>query len=233
MSDAGLVELVGHEGVCLSKYKDSVGVWTIGIGATRSEIPDLAGWSLNKTITMQDAFDLLRKGIVKYEDALNKNIKKPISQTEFDALCSWCYNVGVGWSSKASVISKINAGIHGQDLYDALMMFQKPKEIIGRRRKEAILLREGKYSNNGKALLFPVSSKGNPIYKAGVEIDVWHYLDAKPAPIIIPTAEQANEADTKKIPPPSGKPFTNSAQVDAMLRESWENVKNKIKEWFK
>lgn len=233
MSDKGLVELVGHEGVCLSKYKDSVGVWTIGIGATKTEIPDLASWPLSKKITMQQAFDLLKQGIVKYEDALNKNIKRPISQTEFDALCSWCYNVGVGWVSKASVIYKINFGIHGQDLYDALMLFQKPKEIIGRRRKEALLLRDGKYSNNGKALLFPVSSKGNPVYKAGVEIDVWHYLDAKPAPEIIPTKLQSHEADTVKQSPPSGGPFTNSAQVDALLKESWEALKDKLKGWFK
>lgn len=195
MSDKGLVELVGHEGVCLSKYKDSVGVWTIGIGATKTELPDLASWPADKKITMQEAFDLLKKGIVKYEDALNKNIKRSISQEEFDALCSWCYNVGVGWVSKSSVIRKINAGIHGQELYDALMLFQKPKEIIPRRRKEAVLLRDGKYSNNGKALLFPVSTNGNPVYKAGVEIDVWHYLDAKPAPVIVPTTDQVNEAD--------------------------------------
>lgn len=195
MSDKGLVELVGHEGVCLSKYKDSVGVWTIGIGATKTEIPDLASWPLNKTILMQEAFDLLKKGIVKYENALNAHIKKPIRQTEFDALCSWCYNVGVGWVPKASVIRKINAGFHGQELYDALMMFQKPKEIIGRRRKEAELIRDGKYSNNGQALLFPVSSKGNPVYGAGKQIDVWHYLDAKPSPQLIATEEQNLSAD--------------------------------------
>lgn len=229
MSDKGLVELVGHEGVCLSKYKDSVGVWTIGIGATKTEVPDLASWPLDKKITMQQAFDLLKKGIVKYENALNKNIKKPILQTEFDALCSWCYNVGVGWVSTASVISRINAGMHGQDLYDALMLFKKPREIIGRRRKEAVLLREGRYSNNGKALLFPVSAKGNPVYKAGVEIDVWHYLDAKPAPVVIPTTEQIQEADSKNPPAPSGGSVTNSAQIDAVLREAWE----KLKGWFK
>lgn len=199
MSDAGLVELVGHEGVCLSKYKDSVGVWTTGIGATKTEIPDLASWPSSKTITMQEAFDLLKKGIVKYEDALNKNLTGKVSQTEFDALCSWCYNNGVGWVPKASVIKLLNKGVHGQALYDALMMFHKPVEIIPRRRKEAVLLRDGVYSNKGKALLFPVSAKGNPIYQAGKEIDVWQYLDAKPVPQLPVNPEQEISADKAVI----------------------------------
>jgi len=175
-SDAGLVELVGHEGVCLSKYKDSVGVWTIGIGATKTEIPDLASWPLSKTISMDEAFALLRKGISKYENALNKYIKREISQTMFDALASWCYNVGVGWVPKATVIKLINQGVTGKPLYDALMMFKQPREIIARRKKEANLLAYGKYSNNGKALLFPVGKTGIPSYSRGTTIDVWEYM---------------------------------------------------------
>ena len=102
ISNKGLVELVGHEGVCLSKYRDSVGVWTIGIGATRSEIPDLASWPLSKTITLQESFELLRKSILKYESAINEALKCNVPQHQFDALVSWCYNVGVGWVKKAS-----------------------------------------------------------------------------------------------------------------------------------
>lgn len=199
MSDSGLVELAGHEGICLSKYKDSVGVWTIGIGATRTEIPDLASWPLNKTITMQQAFDLLKSGIVKYENALNKNLTRKISQEQFDALCSWCYNVGVGWVARSTVIKRINAGESGQPLYDALMMYRKPPEIIARRRKEAVLLRDGKYSNKGQALLFPVSANGNPIYSAGKSLNVWEYLDPKPIPPVTASPEQMQRADDEAV----------------------------------
>ncbi len=34
MSLRGLAELAGHEGIVLSPYKDSVGIWTIGVGHT-------------------------------------------------------------------------------------------------------------------------------------------------------------------------------------------------------
>ena len=184
MSDDGLVELAGHEGICLSKYRDSVGVWTIGVGATRSEIPDLASWPLSKKITIQEAFDLFKRSIKKYENALNKNLTRPIKQHEFDALCSWCYNVGTGWLRRSTVIKRINNNEHGQALFDALMLYKKPPEIINRRRKEAILLRDGKYSNGGMAALFPVSSKGYPVYKEGKTINVWKYLSRTVDPVV-------------------------------------------------
>lgn len=191
ISNKGLVELVGHEGVCLTKYKDSVGVWTIGIGATRTEIPDIDAWPLDKKITIQEAFNLLKKGVRKYEDELNKHINVEIPQHQFDALVSWCYNVGTGWVKKASVIKHINHLASKSQLYDALMMFNKPKEIIGRRRKEAELIRDGKYSNEGKALLFPVSSKGYPIYSKGTTINVWEYIDKSSESVpVIPKAEE-------------------------------------------
>ena len=178
-SNEGKVEIIGHEGICLSKYLDSVGVWTIAGGATKSEIPDLASWPLSKTLTMQEAFDLFSKSIVKYEDAVSKALTREIAQTQFDALVSWCYNVGVGYTrpgKTATVLRLLNQGADSESLYNAMMMFRKPKEIIGRRKKEATLLAYGKYSNDGKALLFPVSSKGYPMYGRGTVINVWKYI---------------------------------------------------------
>ena len=196
-SNKGLVELAGHEGICLSKYKDSVGVWTVGIGATRSEIPSIASWPLSRTITMQEAFELLSRSIVKYEDAVNAALTRSVSQHQFDALVSWCYNVGVGYtqgSRTATVIKLLNQGATPDQLHRALMMYRKPKEIIGRRTKEANLLAYGKYSNDGKALLFPVSSKGYPIYSRGTSINVWEHIEktsgVEPTPEEIPKEEE-------------------------------------------
>lgn len=176
MSNEGLAFLAGLEGIALSKYKDSVGVWTIGIGATRTEIPDIGKWPLTRKITVEEAFALLRQGIKKYERAINRNIAVDLQQHEFDALVSWCYNVGTGWAKKATVIKLLNKGVRGQRIYDALMMYKKPKEIIGRRKKEAKLLTTGAYSGNGKASIFPVSKRGYPVYSRGRTINVYRYL---------------------------------------------------------
>ncbi len=213
-SNEGKVEIIGHEGIALSKYKDSVGVWTIAGGATRSEIPDIASWPLSKTITMQEAFDLFGRSIVKYENAINKALTRPIQQYQFDALVSWCYNVGVGYTQPvydkkgnmtrdtATVLKLLNRGASGVDLFKALMMYRKPPEIIGRRTKEANLLAYGKYSNNGKAMLFPVSSKGYPVYGRGTSINVWQYIphtvEVEP---VVPEVHLDEEQQLQSKPP--------------------------------
>jgi lysozyme len=208
---------VGHEGIALSKYKDSVGVWTVGIGATVSEISDIASWPLSKTITIQEAFDLLAKGIVKYENELNKYITKQIPQYQFDALVSWCYNVGVGWVKKASVIKLINQGASAGQLYDALMLYRSPPEVIGRRTKEARLLAYGAYSNGGKATLFPVSSKGFPMYAKGTEINVWEHIavSSEVAPLV-PIVAKADEKAVA-VKPSSGTTLTNLVSTISSL----------------
>lgn len=172
----GLLFIASLEGCCLSKYYDSVSVATIGIGATKTEIPNLPDWPMGKTITIQEAFTLLKKSVAKYENAINKAITVPLQQWQFDALVSWCYNVGIGWPPKASVIRHLNNGDAKEAVYKALMMFNQPKEIIGRRTKEAILLTTGKYSGEGKVLVFPVTKNGHPQYSKGYEINAEEYL---------------------------------------------------------
>lgn len=201
-SNKGLVELVCHEGIALSKYKDSVGVWTIGVGSTVTEIPDIASWPLSKTITIQEAFDIFTKSMSSYENELNKYITKQIPQYQYDALASWCYNVGIGWIKKATVIKLINQGASDGQLYDALMMYKSPPEVIGRRKKEALLLSKGLYSEGGKATLFPVSSKGYPMYGKGTVINVWEHINvgsevAPTVPVVAKSEEKA--AETKPI----------------------------------
>lgn len=195
----GLIEIASHEGLCCSKYLDSVGVWTIGIGATKSEIPDLASWPMDKKLSIQECFDLFQRSIKKYADAVNKHLTRPVQQYEFDALVSWCYNVGPGWLKNATVIKRINKGESGQRLYDALMMYQKPPEIKGRRTKEAKLLAFGDYDYGGPNLInvFPVSKTGRPLYNKGYQIDPLLYL--KPANL--PSIPEDKKFEKTKINP--------------------------------
>jgi lysozyme len=173
MSRKGQQMLTELEGVSVTKYKCSAGVWTIGIGATRTEYPDIGKWPMNKQITIQEAFDKLPKSLEKYERAVRRGLKVEVEQHVFDALVSWCYNVGVGWVKKASVIKLINKGVptSSKRVYNALMMYKKPKEIIGRRTKEAKLLTTGKYTLTGKANLYKVTSRGFPRIAKRIKIE--------------------------------------------------------------
>jgi lysozyme len=170
----GLVELAGLEGVCLQPYLDSVGVVTIGVGATRSEIPGLS--LAHRDITVAEAIDLFKTSIVRYENAVNKALSVPVTQEQFDALTSICYNIGVGGLAKSTFIKRINANDTKARIAAAIMMWNKPKEIMGRRAKEAKLFTEGVYSNGGKALLFPADEKGRVNYSKGKTINIEDYL---------------------------------------------------------
>lgn len=169
ISEQGLIMVAGLEGGCLSPYLDSVGVVTIGFGSTVSEIPHLS--LSHPDITMQQAIDLLSNGMQKYVDALNRALTIQLSQTQFDALASWVYNTGYGGLAKRTAIIDCNCGAF-ELVPTALMMWNKPPEIIKRRQKEAALFHAGVYSGNGKANIFPVNSSHHPMYSKGHEVDV-------------------------------------------------------------
>ncbi len=170
ISNNGIAELFGHEGLCLSPYLDSVGVVTIGFGATKSEIPGLS--LSHPDITIKEAVELFRIGIKKYENAINKALHVDVTQEQFDALISICYNIGCSGAANSTFVKRINAGDTLQHIKQAIMMWCKPKEITARRAKEALLYTDGKYSNGGKCLVFPTNGAGRTLYAKGKSVDV-------------------------------------------------------------
>ena len=176
ISQKGLAELVGHEGMCLRPYKDSVGVWTIGVGSTISEGIDISKMNKTEYVSVKFVMDLFHKGIVKYENAINKALKVPVTQEQFDALVSVCYNIGCAGASNSTFMKRINAGDSAANVAKAIMMWLKPIEIKTRRAKEALLYERGIYSNRGKALQFDTNGEGRVSYHNGKMIDVVEIL---------------------------------------------------------
>ena len=79
----------GFEGLRLTAYQDSVGVWTIGYGHT----PAQAG----QTITQEQADNILASDLARFErgvNALCANVNT--TQGQFDAMVSFSYNLGLG-----------------------------------------------------------------------------------------------------------------------------------------
>ena len=176
MSQKGKIFLAGLEGVCLTKYLDSVGVWTIGVGATRSEISDIASWPKDKAITIDEAFELLNKSLAKYEKAITDTLEVDIEQHQFDALVSIAYNIGTGGLRGSTFMKRINARRPIAEIQAAIMMWNKPKEITGRRRKEANLYANSNDYGDGNILVFPVNANAKPVYGRGYQIDGNKYL---------------------------------------------------------
>lgn len=166
-STKGLIDIMSHEGICLEPYLDSVGVWTIGIGQTKSD--DLDPRTMGK-LTIKQAIDLFKRKIVPYQRAVDAQ-KLDLKQHQYDALVSCCYNFGPG------NLAKLCHGRTVEQIGDAIMLYTKPPEITERRRKEQRLFKTGVYSNStGKVLVFPVENS-RPRYGKGYQVDVRPYFN--------------------------------------------------------
>lgn len=112
LSEAGLSILRDFEGFSERAYPDpgsSNGLpVTIGYGSTRDE--DGRPFRLGDTITRERADELLRREVAETERQVAAYVSVPITQPQFDALCSFAYNVGVGAFGKSTLLKRLNAG---------------------------------------------------------------------------------------------------------------------------
>jgi lysozyme len=132
MSPEGRALLKRREGVRLKAYRDSVGVWTIGVGHTTAA--GLPAVTPDLVITPAECDLILARDLPRYERPVENAVKVPLRQNEFDALVSCCFNVGPKFAS-STVIRKLNAGDRAGAAH-AFLMWNKPPEIMGRRRDE-------------------------------------------------------------------------------------------------
>lgn len=101
----GIDFIRNEEGCRLTAYQDSVGVWTIGVGHTGPDV------HAGLTITQARADELLRADLSRFEAAVDKAVAYPqLTQGQFDALVSLCFNIGAGNFASSTLVKKLNAG---------------------------------------------------------------------------------------------------------------------------
>lgn len=133
-SAAGRKAITQREGVRLSAYLDSVGVWTIGVGhAATSGVPPIPRKGMR--ITAQQADEILTKDLARYEDAINRSVKVPLTQNQFDALVSLCFNIGERGFAHSTVVARLNRKDY-RGAADAILMWQHPPVLRTRREAE-------------------------------------------------------------------------------------------------
>lgn len=136
MTPRGRQRLTDREGKRLVAYPDpGTGgePWTIGVGHT-GLLLDGTRVRRGARITAEQCDELLMQDLRKFEAALNKALKVPVADHEFDALLSIMFNVGEGFA-KSTAIRKLNAGDR-PGAAKAIMMWNKPAIIVGRRTTE-------------------------------------------------------------------------------------------------
>lgn len=169
------IELISHEGAVLETYKDSVGVWTWGIGITNNSGHNIDRYRHNPQ-PLEKVLEVYLWALQKYEDRVIKAFH-PIKLNEHQLAAATSFDYNTGGIFKASWVKKFKAGdITGAK--KSFMAWKKPKEIIPRREKERDLFFDGKWSGNGKIAVYGVYKNGNVNWGSRKIVDAKPALDA-------------------------------------------------------
>ena len=103
LSPQGLSLTKQFEGLRLTAYQDVAGVWTIGYGHTGDVHP-------GQTITNEQADALLLSDMAVAIACVNHNVKVPLTQGQFAALCDFTFNEGIGNFTTSTLLRLLNTG---------------------------------------------------------------------------------------------------------------------------
>lgn len=152
ISDPGVNVLVEREGMVLTAYQDSTGVWTIGMGHTSAAGPPTV--TPGMTITEEEAWDIFWQDAEMFRESARGLVTAPLEQYEFDALASFIYNIGITQFRTSTVLERVNAQDYA-GAADAILWWDQPPEVMNRRRGEYYEFSEGRYDarvdENGNA----------------------------------------------------------------------------------
>lgn len=127
--------ITGFEGKRHKAYRDSKGLWTIGVGHLIK--PD-EKWLLTATLTDQQVEDLFRSDLKWCDDAVTSSVRVPLNQNQMDALYSLCFNIGADHFKQSEVVQHLNKNDY-HSAANAFMNWVTPAVLKPRREKEKAL----------------------------------------------------------------------------------------------
>lgn len=102
-SQRGLSLIKSFEGLRLLAYRDAIGVWTIGYGATRGVKPGMS-------VTKEQAERMLLNDVQRFEPEVERLVKVPLAGNQWDALVSFTYNLGAANLESSTLLRLLNRG---------------------------------------------------------------------------------------------------------------------------
>jgi len=120
----GLEVIKSFEGIRLKPYLCPAKIPTIGYGATFYED--------GKKVTMKDpaiteerATQLLMHTLSKFEQYVDSYCRDDVNQNQFDALTSFCYNLGPANLKSSTLLKKVNANPNDETIRQEFMKWNK------------------------------------------------------------------------------------------------------------
>ena len=120
----GLELIKSFEGLKLKPYLCPASIPTIGYGNTYYPNGQKVKLS-DPAITKEQAEELIKHSLSTYEKTVDSFCRDDISQSQFDALVSFAYNVGTGNLQKSTLIKKVNANPQDPTIKDEFLKWNK------------------------------------------------------------------------------------------------------------
>ena len=103
VSKAAIALIKHHEGVRSRPYRCPANLWTVGVGhliGDGKSLPD----SWNRTFSQEEIDGILKSDLRRFELGVSKMLPNvPLRQCEFDAIISFCFNLGLGCFQRSTI----------------------------------------------------------------------------------------------------------------------------------
>lgn len=151
-SDRGLDLIKQFESFRGNLYNDQAGHCTIGYGhlVHTGNCNGTEPEEFRQGISQQRATELFRERLRQFEDSINRLVTVTLSQTQFDALASFVFNIGVPAFSNSTLLRQLNTGNYAQvpiemNKWVHINRTQVSQGLVNRRRQESALFERGEY----------------------------------------------------------------------------------------
>ncbi len=103
VSERGIKLIKHHEGVRNRPYRCPAGLWTVGVGHLIGDGKSLPE-SWNRLFTKEEIDGILKRDLRRFELGVHKMLPNMfLRQHEFDALVSFCFNLGLGCFQRSTI----------------------------------------------------------------------------------------------------------------------------------
>lgn len=167
------LELLHHEAVVRQTYRDSVGVLTWSVGMTNATGHKVERY-IGKPASMFQTLSIFVWALKNYARAVDEAFAGyPLTKAQYAGAVLFHWNTGR--IKTASWVKMVKAG-DMKGARESFLSWNKPTEIIPRRKAEAALFFDGVWASKGKPLVTEYTRVNpktlTPIWSSGKKVDV-------------------------------------------------------------
>ncbi|KEC54434.1 lysozyme [Bartonella rochalimae] len=168
ISKEGFALIKQWEGLRLKAYQDVIGVWTIGYGHTEQAGKPVVQDGME--ITQVEAETILRQDLKQFEQTVEREVTQFLTDEQFAALVSFCYNIGTEAFCNSTLLKKLNKGDYEAVPAELQKWIRaggkRVQGLVHRRAAEAGLWAKGAYVSSNYQKV--ETTKSMPFFKAEV-----------------------------------------------------------------